>query len=74
MNRMSKGEGEGVIKVHVFLAWAVRWLVVSFTETRMGMGLLIKVRPLVLNTFCLCVPEIPKSDSVGSHIDVTDLD
>lgn len=74
MNKMSKREGEGLIKVHVFLVWAVKWLVVSFTETRMGMGLLIKVRTLVLNTFNLCVPETPKSYSVGSLTDVTDLD
>lgn len=39
---MAKGEGEGAIKAYVVLVWAIRWLVVSVTETRMGMGLLIK--------------------------------
>lgn len=74
MNKMSKGEGRGTAKVHVLLVWAIRWLVVSFPETRVGMGLLIKIGILVLNTFYLCVPESSKWYTVGRHIDVIDLD
>lgn len=43
INNMPKGEGEEAIKAHVFLVWAIRWLVVSFTDRDTGMGLGTKI-------------------------------
>lgn len=40
---MPKGEGEEAIKAHVFLVWAIRWLVVSFTDRDTGMGMGTKI-------------------------------
>lgn len=51
---MSKGEREGVIKVHVFLVWAIRWPLVSFSETDMGIGLVRKIRICFKHILCMC--------------------
>lgn len=53
---MSKSEVEGAKKVHIFLVSAIRWLVVSFSETDMGMGLVIKTKDFNLEHILFMCP------------------